>query len=94
MTSFEGGPVIGEGGYLHSECSTEHGGDSSHKERDGAGEPVHVVDAAVDDDGHDNHESTDDFVLCIDEGVGTLFDDGSDGDGVVMDHELLILLAT
>jgi hypothetical protein len=92
MTSLEGGPVVGESGDLHAEGSTEHGCDGSNQEGDGARESFHVIDAAVDDGSHDDHESADDFVLCVDEGIGALLDDGSDRDWVVVHDQLLVLL--
>lgn len=92
MTSFESSSVVGESGYFHAKSTAEHWGDGSNQEWDSTWKSFHVIDTAVDNNGHEEHEDGDNFVFSVDEGIGTLLYDGSNGDGVIVDNKFLIFL--
>lgn len=94
MLGLESCSVVSVGGYLHSKGPAEHGCDGAYHERDSADEAFHTIDADVDDGSHDHYEECHNFVFSCDEGWGSLFDDGANGDGVKGVDKLSVLIVS
>lgn len=80
MFSGECCSIVRECGYFHAQSAAEHGSDSPCQKGDCSVPSIHIVDANIDDSGHEDDEDRTDFVFSGNEGAGSVADDSSDFD--------------